>query len=34
MLMTSSRQEKYLLIKIQLSESKAVFVINVSAKFE
>ena len=32
--MTSSEQEKKLLIKIQLFQSKAVFVLNVSAKFE
>ena len=34
MLMTSSEQEKHLLIQIQLYQSKAVFVLNVSAKFE
>ena len=33
-LMTPSEQEKHLLIKIQLSQSKTVFVQNVSAKFE
>ena len=34
MLMTSSEQEKHLLIQIQLFQSKAVFVLNVSDKFE
>ena len=34
MLMTSSEQEKHLLIQIQLFQSKAVFVLNVSSKFE
>ena len=34
MFMTSSEQEKYLLIQIQLFHSKAVLVPNVSAKFE
>ena len=34
MLMTSSEQEKQLLIQIQFFKSKAVFVLNVSAKFE
>ena len=33
MLMTSSEQERHLLIQIQLFESKAVSVLNVSAKF-
>ena len=32
--MTSSEQEKQLLIKIQFLQSKTVFVLNVSAKFE
>ena len=34
MLVKSSEQEKYLLIQIQLFRSKAVFALNVSAKFE
>ena len=34
MLMTSSRKEKHLLIQIQPFQSKAVFVLNVPAKFE
>ena len=34
MLMTSSEQEKHLLIQIQRFQLKAVFVLNVSAKFE
>ena len=34
MLMTSSEQEKHLLIQIQLFQSKAVFVLNVFGKFE
>ena len=34
MLMTSSEQEKHLLIQIQHFQSKAVFVLNVSANFE
>ena len=34
MLMTSSEQEKHLLIQIQLIQSKAVFMLNVFAKFE
>ena len=34
MLMTSSKQDKHLFIQIQLFQSKAVFVLNVSAKFE
>ena len=34
MLMTSSEQGEHLLIQIQLFQSKAVFVLNVSAKFE
>ena len=34
MLMTSSEQEKHLLIQIQLFQPKAVFVLNVSAKFQ
>ena len=34
MSMTSSEQEKHLLIQIQLFQSKAVLVPNVSAKFE
>ena len=34
MLIISSEQEKHLLIQIQLFHSKAVFVLNVSAKFE
>ena len=34
MLMTSSEQEKRPLFQIQLFQSKAVFVLNVSAKFE
>ena len=34
MLMTASEQEKHLLIQIQLFQSKAVFVINVSVNFE
>ena len=34
MLMTLSEQEKHLLFQIQLFQSKAVFVVNVSAKFE
>ena len=34
MLMTSSEQEKHILIRIQLLQSKAVFVLNVSTKFE
>ena len=33
-MITSSEQEKHLLIEIQLFQSKAVFVLNVSAKFE
>ena len=32
--MTSSEQEEHLLIQIQLFQSKTVFVLNVSAKFE
>ena len=34
MFMTTSEQEKHLLIQIQLFQSKAAFVLNVSAKFE
>ena len=34
MFMTSSEQEKHLLIQIQLFQLKAVLVPNVSAKFE
>ena len=34
MLMTSSEQEKHLFITIQLFQSKEVFVLNVSSKFE
>ena len=34
MFMTSSEQERHLLIQIQLSRSKAVLVPNVSAKFD
>ena len=34
MLLTSSKQEKHLLIHIKLFQSKAVFMLNVSAKFE
>ena len=34
MLMTSSEQEKHLLIQIQVYQSKALFVLNVSTKFE
>ena len=34
MLMTSSEQEKHLLIQIELLRSKAVFVLNISAKFK
>ena len=34
MLMTLSEQEKHLLIEIQVYQSKALFVLNVSAKFE
>ena len=34
MLMTSSEQEKRLLFQIQLFQSKAVVVLNVSAKYE
>ena len=34
MMMTSSEQEKHLLIQIQLFQSKAAFVLNVSAKLE
>ena len=34
MLMMSLGQKKHLLIKIQLFQSKVVFVLNVSAKFE
>ena len=34
MLMTSSEQEKHLLIQIQLFQSKAMFVLNVSTKFK
>ena len=33
-MMTSSEQEKHLLIQIKLFQSKAAFVLNVSAKFE
>ena len=32
--MTSSKQKKHLLIQIQPFQSKAAFVLNVSAKFE
>ena len=34
MVRTSSEQEKHLLIQVQLFQSKAAFVLNVSAKFE
>ena len=34
MLTTSSEQEKHILIQIQLLQSKAAFVLNVSAKSE
>ena len=34
MLLTSSEQKKHLLIQIQHFQSKALFVLNVSAKFE
>ena len=34
MLMTSSEQEKHLIIQIQLFQSKAAYVLNVSAKSE
>ena len=34
MLITSSEQEKHLSIQIKLFQSKAVFLLNVSAKYE